>query len=1055
MKIFSRLFFSMESMLVMLIIFALSIGAATFIENDFGTQTARAAVYNARWFELLLTLLSANLITNIFRYKLWRRAKLLSLLFHVAFLVIYIGAGITRFIGYEGLMHIREGGTSDTLSSSREYLQMTVSSGGSEHFYEKPLLLSALSKNHFKEKLSAGDQTITVACKEFIINAEQAISQGETGEPILSMMVSDHGRRQDVIMRETDELRIADGAIVFDENTGQMPPTIHIRMKDNSLYMTPLFEMNRMSMADQSTNVLKAGVEQEFETMYLYSMGELSLVLRDYSSKGTIKAVPVSTDHGGTDLNNSLHAMILNVSTGGQSREVTLWAGQGMEGDVQTVSLGDTKLTLSYGPKNVPIPFTLKLVDFQLDRYPGSNSPSSYASEVVLLDKQKGIEEPFRIYMNHILNHRGFRFFQSSYDQDEKGTVLSASYDPGTKVTYAGYVLLALGLFLNLANPKSRFRMLGRMVSRVQQERLAPSTAKTPKKKIAATSVAALVATLLLFNPQPGQAAPQQQVIDVVKAIDYGHARKFGRLLLQDSQGRTKPLDSMAHEVLNKVARADEFLGLHPDQIALGMFIVPDYWQQIPMIKIKSPEIKSRLGLDAGEKYASFLDFFDPHNGQYKLSGQVDQATRKRPAMQDELDKELLKVDEKLNICYMVYVGELFRIIPKQNDPNNTWVSYMSVVHAVQAQETGLVRSLMNSYINAVNNAIRDGNWGTADAALAEVKAYQEKYGAAILPSSSKQIAEIFFNDSKFFERLMPLYSLIGLALLVLSFAKILKPRLNLTLAMQVAVVLLFAGFLIHAVALGLRWYVSGHAPWSNGYESMIYIAWATLLAGIIFSRKSTMTLAATGILSGLILFVAHLSWMDPQITNLVPVLKSYWLTIHVSMITASYGFLGLGALLAFITLILFVVKKKQNSASLELSIKELTLINEMTLTIGLMLITVGNFLGAVWANESWGRYWGWDPKETWAMVTILIYAAVVHLRIIPKLKSFYLFNVAALLAFSSVIMTYFGVNYYLSGLHSYAKGDPVPIPSFVYYTVATVGMVIALSFRNRKVSIE
>ena len=235
----------------------------------------------------------------------------------------------------------------------------------------------------------------------------------------------------------------------------------------------------------------------------------------------------------------------------------------------------------------------------------------------------------------------------------------------------------------------------------------------------------------------------------------------------------------------------------------------------------------------------------------------------------------------------------------------------------------------------------------------------------------------------------------------------------------------------------------------------MIYIAWATLLAGIIFSRKSPMALAATGILSGLILFVAHLSWMDPQITNLVPVLKSYWLTIHVSMITANYGFLGMGALLALITLILFILKRKNNSASVELSIKELSLINEMTLTIGLVLITVGNFLGAVWANESWGRYWGWDPKETWALVTILVYSVVVHLRLIPKLQSLYVFNVAALLAFSSVIMTYFGVNYYLSGLHSYAKGDPVPIPTFVYYTVATIGAVITLSYRNRNLRVK
>jgi cytochrome c-type biogenesis protein CcsB len=231
----------------------------------------------------------------------------------------------------------------------------------------------------------------------------------------------------------------------------------------------------------------------------------------------------------------------------------------------------------------------------------------------------------------------------------------------------------------------------------------------------------------------------------------------------------------------------------------------------------------------------------------------------------------------------------------------------------------------------------------------------------------------------------------------------------------------------------------------------MLYIGWATILAGLLFSRRSPVTLAATAILGGLILFVAHLNWLDPEITPLVPVLKSYWLMIHVAVITASYGFLGLGALLGFITLWLYIFRRGKNRMAMELAIRELTMINEMALIAGLAFLTVGNFLGGVWANESWGRYWGWDPKETWALVTILVYAAVVHLRFVKSFKGVFAFNVASLLAFSSVIMTYFGVNYYLSGMHSYAKGDPVPIPSFVYYAIAVVALTIFLAWRKRE----
>jgi cytochrome c-type biogenesis protein CcsB len=233
----------------------------------------------------------------------------------------------------------------------------------------------------------------------------------------------------------------------------------------------------------------------------------------------------------------------------------------------------------------------------------------------------------------------------------------------------------------------------------------------------------------------------------------------------------------------------------------------------------------------------------------------------------------------------------------------------------------------------------------------------------------------------------------------------------------------------------------------SNGYESMIFISWVTLLAGFIFSRKSPFALSATAVLGSMTLMVAHLSFMDPEITNLVPVLKSYWLTLHVSVITGSYGFLGLGAILGLINMILLALSDKKNLARISATIDELTVINYKTLTLGLYFLTIGTFLGAVWANESWGRYWGWDPKETWSLITIVIYSLVIHSRMIPGLKDVYSFNILSLFAFSSVLMTYFGVNYYLSGMHSYASGDPIPVPVFVYVAVILLGAVSLLAY--------
>ena len=261
--------------------------------------------------------------------------------------------------------------------------------------------------------------------------------------------------------------------------------------------------------------------------------------------------------------------------------------------------------------------------------------------------------------------------------------------------------------------------------------------------------------------------------------------------------------------------------------------------------------------------------------------------------------------------------------------------------------------------------------------------------------------------------------------------------------------VILAVLFAIHTFGMGHRWYISGHAPWSDTYESLVYIAWSVMFAGVIFFRKSLMALSATVVMAGVFMFTAHLTGIDPQITNLVPVLKSYWLTIHVSIITGSYGFLAIGAMLGFMSMVLFIFRSP-NKPHIDQNINHITAINEAALILGLAALVVGNFIGGVWANESWGRYWGWDPKETWAYVAIVFYAFVIHLRFIPKLNTPYVFAVASTWVFSTVLMTYFGVNFYLSGMHSYATGDPVPIPTWAYVLTTIVFIVTVLAGRKR-----
>lgn len=286
-----------------------------------------------------------------------------------------------------------------------------------------------------------------------------------------------------------------------------------------------------------------------------------------------------------------------------------------------------------------------------------------------------------------------------------------------------------------------------------------------------------------------------------------------------------------------------------------------------------------------------------------------------------------------------------------------------------------------------------------------------------------------------------------GGLLLIISFISMFRKQKwtgYFTWILCVGIVLCFA---FHIYGIGMRWYIAGYAPWSNSYETMVYVAWATILGGLLFVRKSLITFALATLFGGVILFVSGLSWMDPQINPLVPVLKSPWLMFHVAVIVAAYGFFGIGCLIGLTNLIMMSFPKK--NGLLIMRIQELSIVNEMSLLVGLALMTIGTFLGAVWANESWGRYWGWDPKETWALITMIVYAIVIHLRLVKKWNNVWLFNLTSVLAFSCVLMTYFGVNYFLSGMHSYGQNDDVQ--GIFNYLFATGIGVLLIAFFSRK----
>lgn len=1021
----------MKMAVLVLFIFGVTAGVATFIENDYGTQTAQALVYKARWFELFLLYFILILIYNIAKYKSYKN-KLPVFLFHVSFLIIALGAATTRYIGYEGIMHIREGETSDTMVSDVKMLEVAATNGDKGAQVEKVLFLSSMTKNNINETVKAGDKEVEVELLRYLPTYEVKVVPDEKGSKILELMVSAGRKGKAEYLSKGEKKDLGNFYIAYDAKPAGDKPTFLIKETQNGLIIDFPYILKTLNMDSKQTAEVKSG-ETPMTQRMLYRFGSNAVVLKSIHKKA--KKVIVSSDL--KTKSGKAEYMEWKVSVGDKSKVVVTKPFKGETGKLHSFEIDGVKIDMRVGAKIIKLPFSIKLDDFKLERYPGSMTPSSYASDVTLIDKEKGINKPYPIYMNHVLDHRGYRFFQSSYDPDEKGSVLSVNHDPGTLPTYIGYLLLAIGMFWSLFIKQGRFRQLLQKTRKLQQG-----------------AVMGVLFTVASYSPNLHAAAPQltlEQKTDV-SAVDKIHAKKFGRLVVQDFQGRMKPMDTMAHEVISKISGKSSLFGLEATQVFLGMTIDPILYREIPMIKIGHPKIAVNLGLDEKTKYAKFSDFFTDEKKHYKLYDDIAKASQKKPLEKSQYDKKLLEIDERVNVTYMVFNGSLMRIFPKPNDANNKWEPPLEALQTFAPKDAEMVQLMITNYFGNVESALKTGKWENADKGLSLISKFQSSFGSEVIPSERHLEMEIRYNKMGLFGKLVPYYLILGVLLMIFAFINILKPSFSLKWILRIALGLLSLGFVIHVIGLGIRWYISGHAPWSNAYESIVFIALSTILAGLLLARKSPFALAGTAILGGITMGVAHLNFINPEITNLVPVLKSYWLMIHVATIISGDGFLGLGSILSLLVLILFVIRGKGNE-NIDRSIKELSNLSEMSLIIGLILMTVGNFLGGVWANESWGRYWGWDPKETWAAVTILIYATVLHLRFIPALKSIFIYNLASMWAYSSVLMTYFGVNYYLSGLHSYAAGDPVPIPMWVYYAVGVLFILSIFAARKRKIA--
>jgi cytochrome c-type biogenesis protein CcsB len=1104
--------FSMRMMVVALFIFLASIGLATFVETVYDTQTAKLIIYNAGWFSILLLYLCAGMIANIFRYRMFRAEKISALTFHLAFIVMIIGAAITRYVGFEGIMLIREGESVNYMFSSEPYLLVTVSDSQDASPYEKPLLMSEAFDPTFEDDvpLTSGGKIkkkVTIECVDYKKNLiDSLVTSKKINKTALGFAISS---MEPEFICEGEFKMLGDVSLSFEKQDAM--PGIHIWKEGNkfkmksvmgirSLAMTQLREI-RQSGGDVPDSLYSVVLPDSIITLEketLYNVQEQQFVLKEIRKNTERKLMKSPIKDAGMD-----YLFVRFKMDGKKSPIYEVPGGIGRisyNSEVRHTWRG-LNFTIGYGSKKVDMPFSVYCEDFRLERYSGSSQPSSFESDLIIIDEKNNKKIKKNLFMNHVVDYQGYRLFQSAYDPDEKGTHLSVNNDKwGTNISYLGYLLMGIGMILAFFAPAGRMRELLRKY-------------KAIKEKRGALKTIAVIAMLSLGLSATAQEETIDTIIPVVNEVEHNehdghdhsghdhathsaetgaaekplgkppkqgkfyimtkeHSDELATLLVQsDRHKRYMPMHTMSSQILRKIYRSNKYKDYNAVQVVMSMHMYPDFWGHEKIIYVSSKgELRKKLGI---EKYASYLDLIDFKTGEFKLTELYNKAFRTPESKRNEEEKQVIKLGEKLEIMYNILGSDwkYMRIIPVRGDVNKKWSTILQFEVESEEFKTAV------AYFGALNDAcMNSGGYGIASDNLKKLKAMQRKMSEDELPSEGMVAMEVRYNKMEVVKQSYRSYMVLGFILLVCFLITELSKNGTapkwVRITQKVGFWLVILTTLYLGTGLVFRSLISGHVPWSDGYEALLFISFMTVIIGFIFYRFNRVILAAACLMAFFLLFVSSLNILDPEITQLQPVLKSYWLKIHVAIITGSYAPLGLAAFLGLINLVLYIARNQDNGKRLGLTIKQLTIVTEIAITIGVVMLTIGTFLGGIWANESWGRYWGWDPKETWALVAVLAYAVILHLRFIPGVKDSFTFNSVAFWGYATILFTFFGVNFYLVGLHSYANGEGLAeFPAwlsvvaaffYIYTEIAsyrnqrfkTKGDVIPMKYYTRKILI-
>lgn len=625
--------------------------------------------------------------------------------------------------------------------------------------------------------------------------------------------------------------------------------------------------------------------------------------------------------------------------------------------------------------KTKELGFEVSLKNFNVVNYPGTDAPMDYVTTLTANTQE------IKVSMNNIGSFNGYRFIQSGYDSDMQGTTLGVYHDPwGIGITYTGYALLFISLIATMASKKTRMRHLYR-------------------KALSLQGAKAWAVTALLAVSSFATSANAQEMVK----IDGDIADDFGKICVLYNS-RITPINTVATSFVTKLCGKPTWDGLSSNQVFAGWIFDVPYWETVKMIEIKEKKAQELLGING--KWASFDDFWDSYNN-YKLDAPLKKAYKDGDT---KLQKQLRDADEKFNIIRMLYGGEMLKMFPYAGKQGHMqWFAPGQPLGNLKLDEKELV--FIKKSMDYLAESIITGDKVRAEEIAKKIYSYQHVRGKAVVPTKFRIYTETFYNKTNAQHLPVMLYLTLSLLFAIVSTLSLNNGKQKKT--RLVSSVLTWVMLIHTTLLLALRWYVSGHLPMSNGYETMQFMAWATLIVTLVMEKRFLPVKQFGPLLSSFALLVAMITDGNPQITQLMPVLQSPLLSVHVMVIMFSYALFGLTALIGLQGLIAHHRKQEEKE-------QQLAALSQFLLYPAVALIAIGIFIGAIWANVSWGRYWSWDSKETWALITMLIYSAPLHADIKWLRKAQHM-HIYMLLAFLSVLMTYFGVNYFLSGMHSYA----------------------------------